>query len=591
MRSLNTLFVAFVAMVVMCLTQVGYTQFPSNIKLVRPTPPLGQKYHDGHAPSEWEVGRVYERMLGSDNTPAYTGPIHWEVRHPSQGTWKNSWASGECMVANTNIIRVPYSTMQDGDVYWLTAELDGEFYIGRGSNGLELPTANPVWTRQEYPVGTGTLLACPTYCHELSPLHFYGYYQGVFCDFADKNKIYLHPRSTVNIASVPRDGSRDGLRVRYSRYDDYGNPNVTEKLTNNGTCYFNVNYNSSDEGFAVLYDGCWHPIPSAIAGCNALCFVATATAMPNSPQKNTFPEGRVTLTIKQYDVPLPKSYVWVLNSTGTKYNTPQASPLVADDAGKVYFTPSDTAPVLGTVPASGKPFALRILIGNEAFITNTISAPAEPADMAYVYQPTHIPALISPPANGVGTYFTPSSTIPFSWGTVTGASTYILWLKQGANGAWQGFNVGNSTSVNLSGAGLGTWYWDIEVRNSTGQVIAASVTRTFIVNQTGTPPQIASVDLLQMDDLPDNDGIWDNESSEGDDSLTDEESNSIMILQDEDENVLSPTQGLQRAKQENKVAETVKNRQSVPNDDWWYLFMTPEEQLFYDFWFGSFGNL
>jgi len=199
-----------------------------------------------------------------------------------------------------------------------------------------------------------------------------------------------------------------------------------------------------------------------------------------------------------------------------------------------------------------------------------------------IYVPTDVPALISP-ANG--SYHKLGNAVPISWNSVAGASTYILWLQHG-NGGWTGYNVGNNVGVNLTGAGLGTYNWDVEVRNSASQVIAASVTRTFHVTATGAPFK-APMDPLLMDGFFDN-GFFDDDSLI-DDSLTEGESSSMLIIQDENENVLSPTQGLDREALENVrdgLESGIEMFEQDTQDDWFYQFMTPEEYLYFQFLFG-----
>jgi hypothetical protein len=445
--------------------------------------------------------------------------------------------------------------MQGGDIYFLVAELDGEIYSGYNSHPLAAPVPSeqaaiiPIWTYGSY----GSL-RCPGECYKLTGPYFPPL-APTSC-FTFTNNIYLHPKSTIVVTAVSSGGSTANLPITYfygsgsSRMNKYIKP-----TDSSGTCYFNVNYQPSDYGFAAYYDGCWHPIPKS--SCNNLCFSGAITA------------GRVTATIKQYNVPVSSCQAWVLDGAGTTYNTPQASPLPSElNTGKVYFT-----------PPSGQQYSLLIKIGNENFFTNAMNASTNPVSIT-----VSLPGQKSP-ANG--SYHKLGNPVPLSWYPCPGASTYTLWLQQQGSSSWQTYNLGNSTSANLTGVGLGSWYWDIEVKNSAGQAIAMSEGRTFNVTVTGLP-QMAPINPMEVDGVLDE--LWDEEFGEGDDSLAGEGVSSVVMVQDEDGNVLLPIQGLQRTKLENKSTDTIEIRKIVP-DDWWYLFMTPEEQLFYDFWFGNFGSL
>jgi hypothetical protein len=192
---------------------------------------------------------------------------------------------------------------------------------------------------------------------------------------------------------------------------------------------------------------------------------------------------------------------------------------------------------------------------------------------------------LTSPANGAS--YSSGSAVPLVWSATSGVVTYNLMIRQGT-GAWSVYNMGNSTGANLTGAGLGTWQWYVRVLNSNGEVVAQTATRTFTIVAPGQGV-VAPLDSMPMNELLDVNELFDEES--GNEDVTDNVI-SCLIVQDENNNVLLPIQGLEKTAIDGIRARIVSDGFDQNSQDDWlnWLFMTPEEQLFYDFWFGGFGN-
>jgi hypothetical protein len=298
--------------------------------------------------------------------------------------------------------------------------------------------------------------------------------------------------------------------VRYV-FNQNGRELRWQKPTNaQGWCHFNVNWRQTDEGFSVFYDGCWHPIPRRLTGCtNALCFDIA------------LPAGRVTLTIRRFGVPLQGCSVRVLNGAGTALYTDV--PLTSSSTGTVLFTPPATTRQNLPPPIGQPSFSLLINIGNVQTWTNPITVPTEP--LPVLYDST----LISPVHQAD---YTAGSTlsVPFRWHTLSGGANYRLWLRHNF-GSWTPYDLGNFAGVDLPNPPPGTWQWDVEVFNASGQMIGHSEMRTFTVVQHSPSP---------MGGWLDDSDFW------GDEFVNDDDSIGLATIVDMDGNVLSPTQGLER---------------------------------------------
>jgi hypothetical protein len=346
-----------------------------------------------------------------------------------------------------------------------------------------------------------------------------------------------------------------------------------------------------DNWFEVFYDGCWHHVPAQTSvGCNVHCFVLN-------------PVGRVSLQVNQYAVPLHDYFIRVVNSELVSL-TPADLPIIPIN-GVVSFT-----------PPRGEQYNLAIQIANEGIYRRLGPYPALTTTSPTNLPLTHIPALLAP---SHGQNFTPGVPIPLSWSTFAGAGAannniYILWVKQN-NGGWQGFNMGNSKSANLNGAGLGSWEWDIEVRNANHQPIGLSETGTFsVVWQSPSPSS--------MGDLFGGEEFLGEEFGGVVSPLETEASLISLIIRDMDGNIMSPIQGLEREMVDDfrarilgnstmkfvqvegfqpRERELIENIRALPNQDldsdsqddlldW--LFMTPEEQflMYLEYLFGEFDN-
>jgi hypothetical protein len=146
--------------------------------------------------------------------------------------------------------------------------------------------------------------------------------------------------------------------------------------------------------------------------------------------------------------------------------------------------------------------------------------------------------------------------------------------------------MGSGTSANLTNAGLGTWYWDVEARNSSNQTIGASETRTFIVNTTGQPAKMP-ISPMQMDWFLDSDELWDDGFDDMDSSgLTEKAGQSLLVVQDEEENVLSPIQEQRVEGSDNTPGGTVGIRMMILDNG---LNQDIDDDLF-DLWFGEFDE-
>jgi len=622
MKSLNMIFAAVIVTAAMCSAQVGYAQYRDYADfddyqdalvalLGKPsvsgngiTVPVNTLrdvfsqqstwFHDTHAVSWFDVGKVYVRPYGSSSLTEYTGPLNWKVRKPGGGTW----AEGTTTYSNpgpvpTNLIRVtrgaligtPAGTVPSGAIYALTAELDGEFYGGYTYNSATHQSIL-AWAMTDtwrYPNGNSN--NCSSSTCKWTPADATNAIIQQFSTppnhpnrnvrFGNPHQIYLHPKSTVSLTSIPggTSGSKANLPVVYFRNAKGArrDPQYTKLTDSTGKVSFHVNYNPSAEGFAVLYDGCWHLAPQI--NCN-LCFGG-----------DIYMGGRVTLTVRRFDgVALPNCQVWVMGNSSAIFHTPEDSPLITDSYGRVYFTPPNPR-LPNSTTLSGQPFALMIKIGNEYIYTGMVNAPATAASLDC----THYNVILTSPANGA-TYAN-GSYVPFRWNTISGASTYILWLKKGT-GSWQGYNIGNYAGIDVSVTGIDTWLWDVEARNSSGQTVGQSASRTFNITQNGLAPFKAPVDPLQMNRSFDE--LLDGEFGDDEDSLDTEEFDSMTIVQDGDGNVLAPIQGLKRVKPIEAAAKnTIEILEQVilPSQDddwfdWFYQSMTPEEYLYFQYLFG-----
>ena len=645
----NQFFTTLVALVAICLAQVGYAQhqiqFPPNdydhwtehinevrrtagapfdmygyeVSSIRNMPWQGYGatwFHDtGHYVYDWhEVGKVYERIydgVGNLGTKPYMGPINWTVRKTDGNT---VWASGIETHSSpgipTNSLRVtrgavtgpPPQTMPAGAIYAVTAELDGEIYGGYNHGSSNLGQSQLTWGMVEawtYPSGSSNLCS-PAGCRKwtyvnttLTNIQFSGYTGLSGVKFGNVHEIYVHPRSTVLVENALV-GSKENLRVRYIRAAGVQKISPEKRTDENGRAYFHVNWKQFEPGFQVLYDGCWQPVPRQTTGPNAcnLCFILN-------------PKGRVALALKQYDVPLQSPYnVFVFNSTGTTcyndYDSNSYLPLTSNN-GTVSFT-----------PPSGQQFLLYIQTAHGNFDAGPINASTTTATVPlnYTIYPA-IPTLTSP---ADGQYYVTGSTVPLRWNTTTGANAYYLWLKQGT-GNWVGYNMGNTTGADLGNVGNGTWQWDVQAVNVSGQTVLTvgeSATRVFHVNATGRPFS-APIDPWQIDGLSDEEEEWQEEILSNSNGLTDTTGTRLgqLIVQDENENVLSPMQGLEKATTKNVVQlkavlgngiqvnqvdeEVLENIRALLNpnlnqeqdDDWLdWLFMTPEG-LYFHLLFGN----
>ena len=587
MKHLNRL-CAVCIVVLVCLAQLVYAQnpYPSNVTHVLPAPPVGVTYHSsGHVPPQgWELGQVFERVYDSQDIRPYTGEIYWEALRSNSGNWDVSWDDGLKIANATNEIRVPNGTMHAGDIYWLIAERDGEWHVGRGSlNAPSVPSSVEIWSYAQ-PV---PLMPCPSNCHEITGPHFNLTPGFIGLDFT--NNIYLPPRSTVSVTSVPV-GSKDNLMVRYVndingvRYLRSEKRATASNPLNNPSAVFHVNYSPLDFGFEVHYDGCWHPIPRKLNPCTSLCFEVNS---------NILPLGRVARTLMRYAVPLVGAKVWVFNSAGTVQYTRTDDPIIANGNGVIQFTP----------PAGLSYILCVITTDNLEFIVPAAIAPTSPVALPqYVYTPTHTPVLTSPKN---GATYDDGSTVSFSWNVASvpnqTVGKYHWYIAHESDSNWSGYDVGTSRALNVGVTGVGNWYWFVRAYNTSGYQIAESVVRVF---------EIAS-----------------EERGDASSKLVGTRS---LVVQDENGNVLVPTQGSERKSRrislnaanddreligrvgnlmlcENRMLldpadliQSALNSREPENDfasdtqgdwfDWLSLFVTPEELYFY-YLFGGYDDL
>ena len=629
MRSLNTIFVAVVAGLSMCFAQLGQAQnqthypnaqayfdslpvglVPDYISNVRRMylsdySMYGRFHGSPHSPNTWDVGVIYERTYNSPSLKSYAGPINWYVFSPLANVYDSGTST---FSISSNVIRVSDANIKAGDIYCLIAELDGEWYGGQDSLSLDT-SGSPRWAMNDtwlYPLAGHTF--CGVSCTKWTFLNISTDTNNAYRHtIGGRHEIRIHPKSTVSVASV-HTGPSSNLRVQYVK-----NVNGVRKVKHNDKwitapnqlstplCTFHVDYNSNDFGFEVHYDGCWHPVPRLLSPCTSLCFEVNT---------GNLPVGRVTRTLKRYDVPITGS-AWVFDNTETIQYTHTNSPIAFDMYGQMQFT-----------PPAGQTYKVYVeTLDGLGLLVPLEAAPASPQTLpTLTFYPTNTPVQTSP---NNGAAYVNGSTVPFSWNAALvpgqSVSKYYWWIAHENDASWTVYDVGTSRNIGVGVTGLGDWYWFVQAYNTQNQLVAESALRYFeMVQQRRGGPS--------MSDQPGNTDRFLEQSE-----LVGGGFDVFITVRDENGDVLLPIQGRERELLlgdapldvdavltdhilENELIELEHNaritniralmnkngpnhqihnigpEQDLGDVDWEYLLLTPEELMF-EFWLRGLEDL
>jgi hypothetical protein len=114
------------------------------------------------------------------------------------------------------------------------------------------------------------------------------------------------------------------------------------------------------------------------------------------------------------------------------------------------------------------------------------------------------PTLTSPSNNAS---FSTSSSVSFSWSSVSGAAKYAWCYRHSSASSFNGY-ITTTNSFNNVQFNAGTWYWFVQALDASNNVIAESAQRAIVVTNSSTassalPKNLQSKDLLASNQLND----------------------------------------------------------------------------------------